>query len=84
MSSRLAIGILVGLFAIQSRGTAKVGLLFGPIMLVYFVTMAVLGVMHVVEHPAVICEMFNPLNALQFFLAEPLPAFIAMGASCWR
>ena len=49
----IAIGILVGLFAIQSRGTAKVGLLFGPIMLVYFVTIAVLGVMHIVEHPAV-------------------------------
>ena len=40
----LAIAILVGLFAIQSRGTAKVGLLFGPIMLVYFATIAVLGV----------------------------------------
>ena len=40
----LAITILVGLFAIQSRGTAKVGQLFGPIMLVYFVTIAVLGI----------------------------------------
>ena len=61
-----AIGILVGLFAIQSRGTAKVGLLFGPIMIVYFVTLAVLGLMHIVEHPAVLVEMLNPLNALQF------------------
>ena len=67
-----AIGILVGLFAIQSRGTAKVGLLFGPIMLVYFVTIAVLGGMHIVKHPAVFVEMFNPLNAFKFYFAEPL------------
>ena len=75
-----AIGILVALFAIQSRGTAKVGLLFGPIMLVYFVTLAALGLMHIVKHPAVFVEMLNPLNAFQFYFAEPLPAFIAMGS----
>src|SRR3954471_7677175 len=43
----IAIAILVGLFAIQSRGTARVGLLFGPVMLLYFTTIAVLGVMHI-------------------------------------
>ena len=75
-----AIGILVGLFAIQSHGTARVGALFGPIMLVYFVSIALLGSMHIVKHPQVFFEMFNPLNALQFYLAEPLPAFIAMGS----
>ena len=75
-----AIGILVGLFAIQSRGTAKVGLLFGPIMVTYFVAIAVLGALHIVGHPAVLYEMLNPWNAVQFYLAEPLPAFIAMGS----
>jgi KUP system potassium uptake protein len=75
-----AIGILVGLFAIQARGTAKVGAMFGPIMLFYFVTIAVLGGMHIVKHPAVFFEMFNPLNAVQFYLSEPLRAFIAMGS----
>jgi len=75
-----AIGILVGLFAIQARGTAKVGLMFGPIMLIYFVTIAVLGGMQIVKHPAVFFEMFNPLNAVQFYLFEPLRAFIAMGS----
>ena len=75
-----AIGILVGLFAIQARGTAKVGLMFGPIMLVYFVTIAVLGGMHIVKHPAVFVEMFNPLNAIKFYVSEPLRAFIAMGS----
>jgi KUP system potassium uptake protein len=75
-----AIGILVGLFAIQSRGTASVGLLFGPIMVIYFITIAVLGGMHIVKHPAVFVEMLNPLNSLKFYLAEPLRAFIAMGS----
>src|SRR5687767_12769685 len=69
----LAIGILVGLFAIQRRGTAKVGQLFGPIMLVYFVTLAVLGVFYIVGHPAVLYETLNPWNAFKFFLHEPLP-----------
>ena len=75
-----AVGILIGLFAIQSHGTARVGLLFGPIMLVYFVTIAVLGSMHIAAHPSVMFEMLNPLNAVKFYLAEPLPAFIAMGS----
>ena len=75
-----AVGILVGLFAIQSRGTAKVGLMFGPIMLVYFATIAVLGAMQIVNHPDVLFQMFNPLNAFKFYFAEPLPAFIAMGS----
>ena len=76
----LAIAILVGLFMIQSRGTAKVGLLFGPVMLVYFTTISVLGVTHIVDHPAVIWNMFNPLNMFAFFLDDPVPAFIAMGS----
>ena len=75
-----AIVILVGLFAIQARGTAKVGLMFGPIMLIYFVVLAVLGGMHIVKHPAVFVEMLNPLNAFKFYLSEPLRAFIAMGS----
>jgi KUP system potassium uptake protein len=76
----LAIGILVGLFAIQSRGTAKVGLMFAPIMLFYFATLAVLGVGHILSHPAVLYETLNPWNAVQFYLNDPVPAFIAMGS----
>jgi KUP system potassium uptake protein len=76
----IAITILVALFAIQSRGTAKVGQLFGPVMLVYFVTLSVLGLLHIVDHPAVIWNMFNPLNMFAFFLDDPWPAFIAMGS----
>ena len=76
----LAIAILVGLFMIQSRGTAKVGLMFGPIMLVYFSVISVLGVTHIVDYPGVILAMLNPLNAFAFFLADPVPGFIAMGS----
>ena len=76
----IAIGILVGLFAIQSHGTARVGLMFGPVMLLYFATLAVLGVIHIVDRPQVILAMINPLNAAGFFLEEPLAAFLAMGS----
>jgi KUP system potassium uptake protein len=76
----LAIGILVGLFAIQKRGTARVGLMFGPIMLTYFTTLAVLGAVHIVDHPQVLLATINPLHAAQFFWLEPDRAFIAMGS----
>jgi KUP system potassium uptake protein len=75
-----AVVILIGLFLIQSRGTAKVGLLFGPIMLVYFVTLAVLGVMHILDHPAVILQALNPLNGYKFFAEAPVRAFVALGS----
>jgi KUP system potassium uptake protein len=76
----IAIGILVGLFAIQSHGTARVGLMFGPVMLIYFGALSVLGVIHIVDRPQVIFAMINPLNAASFFLEEPLGAFLAMGS----
>ena len=76
----LAVAILIGLFAIQSRGTAKVGLMFGPIMIIYFAVLAVLGLMHIVEHPAVLWHMLNPLNAVHFYTVDPVRAFIAMGS----
>jgi len=75
-----AIAILVGLFAIQARGTARVGALFGPVMLIYFVALAGLGVFHIVDRPAVILAMINPLNAASFFIEQPLKAFLAMGS----
>jgi KUP system potassium uptake protein len=76
----IAIVILVGLFAIQSHGTARVGLMFGPVMMIYFVTLAVLGVMHIMNYPGVITAMINPLNAFYFFEEDFVRAFIAMGS----
>jgi KUP system potassium uptake protein len=76
----IAVAILVGLFAIQSRGTARVGLLFGPVMMFYFATLAVLGVIHIMDHPAVILAMLNPLNAVYFFTSDFMRAFVALGS----
>jgi KUP system potassium uptake protein len=76
----IAVVILVGLFMIQARGTAKVGLMFGPVMLFYFVTLAVLGVVHIVEEPSVLTAMINPLNVYYFFAADFIRAFIALGS----
>ena len=76
----LAVAILFALFAIQSRGTERVGKLFGPIMLAYFATLAVLGLMYVVTMPAIIVETVNPLNALIFFRTDGFRAFVAMGS----
>ncbi|MEQ7872841.1 potassium transporter Kup [Sphingomonas sp. ASV193] len=75
-----AIVILIGLFMIQSHGTAKVGLLFGPVMIVYFVVLAVLGAIHIADHPATIWNTLNPLRAAAFFAASPWGAFVAMGS----
>ncbi|MCC6926387.1 potassium transporter Kup [Novosphingobium sp.] len=76
----IALMILVGLFAIQSRGTEKVGKLFGPIMIVYFLTLAGLGMLHIVKMPSVIFQMLNPVNAVNFFLTDGFRAFVAMGS----
>jgi KUP system potassium uptake protein len=76
----IAVGILVGLFAIQSRGTAKVGALFGPIMLIYFATLSVLGIYHIASDPGIILATLNPWNAVQFFITDKWLAFLAMGS----
>ncbi len=75
----LAVGILIGLFMIQSRGTAKVGRLFGPIMLVYFTVLAVLGIWHIIGNPSVLVAL-NPWYAVRFFMEEGQFAFLAMGS----
>jgi KUP system potassium uptake protein len=75
----LSIGILVALFLMQSRGTAKVGNLFGPVMLVYFAVLAVLGIMNIVAHPEII-GILNPVWAVRFFTVNPRLAFLALGS----
>ena len=75
----IAIGILVGLFVIQARGTAKVGALFGPIMLVYFAVLAVLGISHIIDYPSILAAL-NPWYALQFFITDRWLAFLALGS----
>ena len=77
----IAVGILVALFAIQARGTARVAVFFSPIMIVYFLVLAALGLWHILSADAwIIVETLNPLNAIGFFILDPLVAFLALGS----
>ena len=75
----ISVAILIGLFAIQSRGTAAVGKLFGPVMLVYFAVIAVLGVMGIMHAPEILWAV-NPVYAVRFFTLDPMLAFLALGS----
>ncbi|MBN9143566.1 MULTISPECIES: potassium transporter Kup [unclassified Novosphingobium] len=76
----MVVVILIGLFLIQSRGTAKVAAFFGPVMLVYFAVIAVLGVMSILEHPGVMAAL-SPHFAAAMFVADPMRGFLAMGSA---
>ena len=75
----IALAILLGLFAIQRHGTERVGKWFGPIMLLYFVVIAAMGVRHIVGHPQVLLAL-NPAYIWDFFVAHPLYSFLSLGA----
>ena len=74
-----SIGILIGLFFLQARGSAKVGALFAPVMLVYFVVIAVMGTLHLVANPAIL-QALNPYWAFRFFELDARLAFLALGS----
>lgn len=75
----LALVLLVGLFAIQRFGTGRVGAVFGPIMLVWFAIIGVLGVVSVVQTPEVLASI-SPVYAVEFMLSDPWIAFLALGS----
>jgi KUP system potassium uptake protein len=75
----ISIGILVGLFVVQSRGTAKVGAFFGPVILIYMATLAALGLTNIASHPQVL-QALNPSWAIRFFVVNPKLAFLALGS----
>ncbi|MET0360395.1 MAG: potassium transporter Kup [Sphingobium sp.] len=75
----VAVTILVGLFWMQGLGTNRVAAFFGPIMLLYFLTIATLGVLSIVKTPGILYAL-NPYWAFMFFATDPLPAFLALGA----
>ena len=75
----VSVVILIGLFAIQSRGTAAIGKLFGPVMIVYFLVLAVLGVIGIAKAPEILWAL-SPHYALAFFLIDPMLAFLALGS----
>ena len=75
----VAILILVLLFAFQSRGSAKIGRLFGPVMLVWFFTLSVLGVLSIIQSPQILLAV-NPWYAAMLVAREPWIAFVALGS----
>jgi KUP system potassium uptake protein len=75
----LTVFILVGLFAVQSRGTARVASAFGPVMVVWFSTLAVMGVVHISDDPWVLVAI-NPWYALQFLLSHGTIGLVTLGA----
>ncbi|HET8613848.1 MAG TPA: potassium transporter Kup [Sphingomonas sp.] len=75
----IALAILIALFAIQSRGTARVGRVFGPVMLLYFVVLGVLGVGGILREPRIL-QALSPIWAARFFLTDPTLAFLALGS----
>jgi KUP system potassium uptake protein len=76
----MAVMVLVALFSVQSRGTARIGKAFGPVMLVWFATIAVLGVGGILHRPGVLAAV-NPAHALGFLLENPRVGFLVLGAA---
>ena len=74
----ITIGVLIGLFAFQRRGTAGIGALFGPVVCLWFAVLALLGVVNIATEPGVLGAL-NPLHALDFFRADPKLGFLALG-----
>src|SRR5690606_1878730 len=62
----IALAILIGLFTFQQKGTAGVGTLFGPIMVVWFFSLAAFGTINLINMPAIL-EAINPIHAVRFF-----------------
>jgi KUP system potassium uptake protein len=75
----LTVLILVGLFAAQSRGTAKVAAFFGPVTLIWFIAIAFAGAFHMVRNPAVLLA-FNPVYGVSFLWSHGLIGFVTLGA----
>jgi KUP system potassium uptake protein len=75
----ITIGILVALFALQRHGTARVGRIFGPVTLVWFLTIAVLGITHILRDPHVFAAV-NPLYGVRFFAQNGWNGFLVLGS----
>ena len=75
----LTVIILVALFAVQSRGTARVAAFFGPVMCVWFAVIAIAAVPQIVRHPEVLLAL-NPLYAVSFMIHHGIIGFVTLGA----
>ncbi len=76
----ISLAVLIGLFAIQKHGTGRVGRWFGPIMIVWFVTIGVLGVINIAKAPQVLAAL-NPMYGVYFLIHNPVLGFLALGGT---
>ncbi|MGB7372877.1 potassium transporter Kup [Pontixanthobacter sp.] len=75
----IAVVLLICLFLLQKRGTAKVGALFAPVMIIYFTVIAFLGISQIIMTPEVLYAL-NPWYAVKFFITDGFLAFLALGS----
>jgi KUP system potassium uptake protein len=75
----LSVFVLIGVFAVQYRGTGTVGIVYGPITAVWFAVLAVLGVLEILRTPMILAAV-SPTYGVWFFVSHPLESFIALGA----
>lgn len=75
----LSLILLIGLFLLQSRGSNKLGRMFGPVMVIWFLALGAIGLASVIRNP-VILTAINPLYALDMFIHSPWVSFVALGA----
>ncbi|MBC7572795.1 MAG: potassium transporter Kup [Herminiimonas sp.] len=75
----LTVGVLIGLYAVQYKGTAGIGVWFGPLVVLWFGALAVMGAINIVGHPDIL-HALNPLHALRFLVRNGWVAFAALGA----
>lgn len=71
--------IIVGLFSVQRRGTGSIGAVFGPVMIVWFGTLALLGILEIVKVPGVVAAL-SPHHAVELFTRSPMAAFRSLGS----
>ncbi len=75
----LTIAVIFVLFFVQKFGTAKIGVVFGPIMIVWFTVLAVLGIVHIIREPSVL-QAVLPTHAISFFIRNQLTGFLVLGS----
>jgi KUP system potassium uptake protein len=75
----LTCGILLGLFLIQKKGTGSIGRVFGPIMILWFSILAIMGLSHIIQNPEVL-QAVNPLYAFNFFRDNQITGFLVLGS----
>ena len=75
----ITIAVLVGVFAVQRRGTAGIGRIFGPVTMLWFAVLGVLGIMSIIEHPTVLAAV-NPMHAVHFFGHNGIAGFLVLGS----